>query len=1190
MKLILAISCIWLCFSALLQAQTHPDHIKQINPIEEVQSWRIFKNTDGLISGEIRAICQAQDESIWFAGQQGLCRYDGMNWEIFTPKNSQAPSATNTILTDRQGHLWVGSETGVTKFDGHNWITYTPQNGLPGPIVTALIETQEGDLWAGCGTREWLTVIPQGGLAKWDGQKWHNIEINIAPFHVNRLFQAKDGALWIATQTGIFKYENGLLSNYTTGLTTSNVLSVSQATDGTIWIGTQKGLFYLHKDQWQKLELEGQQLAIKSIQKTSDGKLWAFAGSQLFQFSKNMWKKVSMPVAGPGDILHGGLYKTNGDVLWLTGLQVVKFNYGNPKWLSFRNIEGPPTQSPDGRLWFKQKEGGVISIQDKATIHYPDIAWPLFFDQKGKGWSIRNGTLSDWQNGIWTSHPQTLDHLNTFYQTQSGTLWFAGKYQGQATIVCFNGATWKSYDQTHWGLPLPNGFLKIVASPQEDLWFIPEPGSKLVGYGAIQFNGQHMQHRNSRDAYSSSEIDAMDTWHYEMAGRVYDIAIDTTGTVWVATGLGLKFFDGTQWSIVEEGGPKNKKATRLCIDQNGYLWCSCADTKKGPGGIFVKKNDQWLSYTMSVGLTSHNIWAITETADGAMWFGTTSGANRFDGKSWTTYNTKGQLLEDDVRYIFQDSTQTIWFGTGHHEGKWWATRYHPDHHHPNTQWSFLPSNELSSNNILLSWTGSDRWKDTQTNKLVYSWQTDHSDWSVFSNDVKLALFDLKSGEHTIQVRARDIDGNIDPTPAKFEFHILPPTWQQPWFLVLIATLLSAIGYLSIRVIKRDRDLSISNKALFEANEQLFTTNRSLENEMLERERLDSQIRNLHFLYTLRAALSEKHTHQEIIQTIGTAIIDILQSEANLVITLDDQSYAFGHPSQGAKYTRDLVWGERLRGTFTLHSSFTLSESQERTLLDETAGQLTRILESRELQMQLLQSARLVSLGQMAAGVAHELNQPLGGISATAEDYYLRLQDNMSVSNEQLTETFKRILGMVDRMSNTVEHLRIFSRDTSQEPGRPLNVNDVLQSSLDIIGTQLKNHGINVKLDLTEGLSPIIGHPYQVEQIFLNLLGNARDALDAPSATHVKTITITTHQQSDTIIAKVQDNGTGIDQEHLSRIFEPFYTTKPADKGTGLGLSITYAIVKNHGGNISCTSTKNRGTIFEVTFPISQPTT
>jgi signal transduction histidine kinase len=233
------------------------------------------------------------------------------------------------------------------------------------------------------------------------------------------------------------------------------------------------------------------------------------------------------------------------------------------------------------------------------------------------------------------------------------------------------------------------------------------------------------------------------------------------------------------------------------------------------------------------------------------------------------------------------------------------------------------------------------------------------------------------------------------------------------------------------------------------------------------------------------------------------------------------------------------------------------------------------------------------------------------------------------------EMMKHVVELVERMVGTVEHLRVFSRDTSTETDVRFSVNEVIHSSLGLVGTQLRSHGVALTLDLTEGLPPVLGHPHQMEQVMLNLLNNARDALDereeeanrqdaksakdpietggqrrreaesrragepektsadspirrfAGSGGWEKRLWVRTRCEWNDlawVVIEVEDNGAGIDEAHQARLFEPFFTTKPADRGTGIGLSICQAIVQRHGGWIACESRRGEGTTFRVGLP------
>jgi len=212
----------------------------------------------------------------------------------------------------------------------------------------------------------------------------------------------------------------------------------------------------------------------------------------------------------------------------------------------------------------------------------------------------------------------------------------------------------------------------------------------------------------------------------------------------------------------------------------------------------------------------------------------------------------------------------------------------------------------------------------------------------------------------------------------------------------------------------------------------------------------------------------------------------------------------------------------------------------------------------------------------------------------SEDLYLRLVEDLDISPEQLQQKMKDVMELAQRMAGSIDHLRVFSRDTSAEPGIVFSINDVVHSSLRMIEAQLVNHGVSLHLDLAEELPMVSGHPHQLEQVLLNLLANGRDALDEkwesiPPGAREKSLEVRTRHEiggGEWVIAEVEDGGAGMDEASVRRIFEPFFTTKEADRGTGLGLSISYAIVKNHDGQITCQSRKGEGTVFRVVLPVA----
>jgi len=231
-------------------------------------------------------------------------------------------------------------------------------------------------------------------------------------------------------------------------------------------------------------------------------------------------------------------------------------------------------------------------------------------------------------------------------------------------------------------------------------------------------------------------------------------------------------------------------------------------------------------------------------------------------------------------------------------------------------------------------------------------------------------------------------------------------------------------------------------------------------------------------------------------------------------------------------------------------------------------------ELKNTQAQLIQSGKLASIGELSAGICHELNQPLMVIRLNAQ-YYLKKHQSQ---NEE-AELWHTVQKNTSRMMKIIDHLRTFSRQSKKEFA-PVNVHDILQDCFLMIGQQFQIRGIDVITILNADYSRINGDANQLEQVFLNLLTNARDAMEKKGQ-----IQITTQQHSDCIEIVFTDTGRGIPNENVNSIFDPFFTTKEVGKGTGLGLSISYGIIKDHSGTIEIAETGPSGTSFKITLPL-----
>ena len=258
------------------------------------------------------------------------------------------------------------------------------------------------------------------------------------------------------------------------------------------------------------------------------------------------------------------------------------------------------------------------------------------------------------------------------------------------------------------------------------------------------------------------------------------------------------------------------------------------------------------------------------------------------------------------------------------------------------------------------------------------------------------------------------------------------------------------------------------------------------------------------------------------------------------------------------------------------------------LLAKDAEQSRLLRELRDKQQQLVQASKLASMGELSSGIAHELNNPLFAVSGLTEIMQMRLERDFPEAYEAVAPSMENMMIATDKMRRIINHIRIFARQEQMEFTES-SINTVIQSSLLLMQEQLRMHNIELTLMLDLTLPCIRCAPNRLEQVLINLLSNARDAIDERKAQDSDTkghIIIETTHDSTHITIRFRDNGTGIPHKEIDKIYDPFYSTKEVGKGTGLGLSISYSIIQEHHGSIQVRSQANEFTEFEIKIPVT----
>ncbi len=247
---------------------------------------------------------------------------------------------------------------------------------------------------------------------------------------------------------------------------------------------------------------------------------------------------------------------------------------------------------------------------------------------------------------------------------------------------------------------------------------------------------------------------------------------------------------------------------------------------------------------------------------------------------------------------------------------------------------------------------------------------------------------------------------------------------------------------------------------------------------------------------------------------------------------------------------------------------------EETLAEQNRTLAATIEKLRLAQAEVLQAAKLASIGELVAGITHELNNPLAGILGFAE----LLASDVSVPPDaaEIADTMRREAG---RMRSIVQNLQSFARRDARTRQR-MDLNAAVRAAVDLLRAEIVRGGVSVELDLAE-TAPVEGNLNELEQVLVNIVHNAVQALEERPDPRIR---IATRVDGDVVRAVVQDSGPGIPPDHLLRIFDPFFTTKPVGVGTGLGLSVSYGIVTSHGGRLSARNEPGAGAALEIELP------
>jgi hypothetical protein len=544
-----------------------------------------------------------------------------------------------------------------------------------------------------------------------------------------------------------------------------------------------------------------------AILKTRDGVLLA-AGMGLSAHRNGQWRSYAghpeLPLRGQ----RKRLLETSDGALWVASLggEPARLDFATSRWTSFKDLSYR-CDTPDGSRWFLLPDGGVVR-------------------EGGGRW-----TLYDTDDGL-------MDFTSALIADDDGNLWAGGNDDDTAATSRFDGIRWTTttHPRLSWGIErraaykASDGSLWFGAGV--DSWQLPERGYQG---GVIHYVDGKWTHQPSPAAPRVS----------------YGFGESADGILWSGSLGRAHRYDGTTWETVAEPSELSADFSDVVYSAAGHLWMGMRTY-----GLLQYDGESWVRHDVRSGLAGNRIYGITHVAENDLLVLTDDGFSRFDGESWTTPGFPAIPNALDLR---SSDNGSIWVNTGSgtlgnrflggipgftasmSSFSLSTVRYLPESDPPDTEVTHYLSEVSQPGNATVTWSGSDPWKSTPEEHLEFAYRMDSGAWSSYTKETSHLFEVLPSGDHTFEVRARDRDFNVDQTPATVQFTVIPPVWQQGWFIGMIIVFVGGIGFQTSRVVRRDRRLRESNQALSNANNELFQVNVDLQREqVLERLRGQAQ--------------------------------------------------------------------------------------------------------------------------------------------------------------------------------------------------------------------------------------------------------------------------------------------------------------------------------------------------------------
>lgn len=1111
-----------------------------------------FNTIDGLAMSSLLCGFKDKDANLWFGTNgNGVSMYNGKSFTTFSSAHGLIHNYIHTVKQDKAGNLWFGTYGGISKYDGTHFFNYTTEEGLIDNDVREIHEDRRGRIW----------LASTKGISRMDPQKGDFLNYDdsdgLTNIFIDGILEDHSGRLWFTGKGGIYRYD-----------------PVAEAAGGKAF-----------KDVSESFKLKG--VPVNDILEDSEGIFWIATENFVCRYDPEAAEDSEERIR----------------------------NFTTKDGLS-DNYVFCCTQDRQGNIWFGTRNG--VSRYSKTDDTFLNIT-------KEQG-------LAD-------------NQVRNITEDKTGSLWFGtyggglNKYDGESVVEYrAKKGSWKAV-------------YAIAEDREGNLWFSPSDG------GIIRF-------RKAEKPGESTQFSTFTKKQGLPDNTFLAISEDHDGNMWFGSDHGLCRYDGRKFTVfTEEQGLPDSNIDALTVDRKGDLWIGTFE-----GGVSKFDGSSFTNFGTAEGLVHKTVWDILEDSRGMIWIATRGGLSIYDGKKLMNFYKEQGLADNKLSRVFEDSRGNMLIGTWggglsviRHQKLQDLLAGKPSKN--DIFETFSTSNSLSNDVVYTIVEDADR-NIVLGNNLGFTVikgginAGEEIGGSGIENYNEKTGYPIKDVSNNFSM-IRDSRGKFwlgtGDKFLRFDYSsVLRDSLPPPLFLQKLKIRNEDVSWHSLAWARNREKLPTG------AGEPAFGTNELLLfNKKLNTKERDTMIKTFQKVqfsgilpfYPVPENLVLPYSENDVeldfvgVETSRPGLVEYQYKLHNYDETwspVTHHSFAnYGNLPEG-DYTFQVkarnpngVWSQAVSYPFEVLPPWYRSwvayvfyvllflvllyyvdrYQTNRLLFKERQKAIKRELkhaheiekaysELQSTQAQLIYAEKMASLGEITAGVAHELRNPLNFVTnfsevsreliaeadqelksgnlAEAKDIMLEIQKNLEMINRHGRRADAIVKGMLQH-----------SRSGSGEK-EPVDLNKLVESFVRLVCNGLSGkdrlHEVIVEKNYDRSLRKVEVISQDLGRVVINLLTNAFHAVQEKSklleeVDYQPQIWVETKNLGSSAEISVKDNGTGIPQHILSKIFQPFFTTRRAGEGTGLGLSISFDVVKVHGGEIKVSTVEGEGSIFTIVLPL-----